>query len=286
MSREEIITAIRECAEKLGRAPSCTELSRIMQITRKHYGEHFANYTEAMREAGCETRGGGYKIELESLFVDWAQVARKLGKLPTLAEFQLHGKYSQRPLVDRFRTWREVPRGFQDFAERNGMAEEFADVVALVSEQRNCRETTRALALRECKHDLQPAGSKLLKDWPVYGPLLNLPGVRHEPTNEDGVIHLFGIMGLKLGFTVLHIQPAFPDCRALREVEPDKLQEVWIEFEFQSKNFLLHGHEWSGCDLIVCWEHNWPECPLEVIELKKEVEWMDSSSEPRASARD
>jgi hypothetical protein len=79
-------------------------------------------------------------------------------------------------------------------------------------------------------------------------------------------------MGLKLGFTVLHIQAAFPDCRALREVEPDKLQEVWIEFEFQSKNFLLHGHEWSECDLIVCWEHNWPECPLEVVELKKEVE--------------
>ena len=24
-------------------------------------------------------------------------------------------------------------------------------------------------------------------------------------------------------------------------------------------------------DIIVCWEHNWPECPLEVIELKKLV---------------
>jgi len=37
---------------------------------------------------------------------------------------------------------------------------------------------------------------------------------------------------------------------------------------------LLHGHEWSECDLIVCWEHNWPECPVEVIELKKELERM------------
>jgi hypothetical protein len=24
----------------------------------------------------------------------------------------------------------------------------------------------------------------------------------------------------------------------------------------------------NDCDMIVCWEHNWPECPLEVIELK------------------
>jgi len=23
--------------------------------------------------------------------------------------------------------------------------------------------------------------------------------------------------------------------------------------------------------LIVCWEHNWPECPLPVLELKKEL---------------
>ena len=28
----------------------------------------------------------------------------------------------------------------------------------------------------------------------------------------------------------------------------------------------------NKCDLIVCWENNWPECPLEVIELKTEFE--------------
>ena len=275
MSKEEIIAAIRECASQLGHAPSSVELNRMMRITRTHYREHFANYTEAMREAGCETKGGGYKIDLETLFADWAGVARKLGKIPTLAEYQLNGKYSQRPLVDRFRTWREVPRGFQDFAERNGMAEEFADVVAMVAEQWQRSADSRRLALGGVKREAaQPHGPRLMKDRLVYGPLLNLPGLRHEPSNEDGVIHLFGMMGLKLGFTVLHVQSAFPDCRALREVEPGKLQEVWIEFEFQSKNFLLHGHEWSECDLIVCWEHNWPECPLEVVELRREAEEM------------
>jgi hypothetical protein len=28
-------------------------------------------------------------------------------------------------------------------------------------------------------------------------------------------------------------------------------------------------HDLKGCDMIVCWEHNWPECPLEVLELKQ-----------------
>jgi len=30
-------------------------------------------------------------------------------------------------------------------------------------------------------------------------------------------------------------------------------------------------HDLKGCDLIVCWENNWPECPLEVLELKSMV---------------
>jgi hypothetical protein len=46
------------------------------------------------------------------------------------------------------------------------------------------------------------------------------------------------------------------------------LQRVKIEFEQESRNFLKHGHNVNDCDMIVCWEHNWPECPLEVIELK------------------
>ena len=44
-----------------------------------------------------------------------------------------------------------------------------------------------------------------------------------------------------------------------------------IEFEHESRNFLKHMHPVKGCDLIVCWKHNWPECPLEVVELSRAV---------------
>ena len=42
-----------------------------------------------------------------------------------------------------------------------------------------------------------------------------------------------------------------------------------IEFEYDSKSFLVHKHNQDGADLIVCWTHNWQECPkrIEVIEL-------------------
>jgi hypothetical protein len=44
-----------------------------------------------------------------------------------------------------------------------------------------------------------------------------------------------------------------------------------IEFEFKASNFVEHGHDPAQCDFIVCWENDWPDCPLKVIELKKEI---------------
>jgi len=63
----------------------------------------------------------------------------------------------------------------------------------------------------------------------------------------------------------------------MREVEPGRWQPVLVEYEFESKNFLLHHHAISECDVIVCWRHNWPGCPLEVIELSTLMNNEDNS---------
>jgi hypothetical protein len=105
----------------------------------------------------------------------------------------------------------------------------------------------------------------------LMGPALNFRGFLHEPISEQGVVFLFGMVAKELGFIVESVSTGFPDCTAKREVERNRFKSVSIEFEFQSRNFLIHGHEVSGCNLIVCWEHNWPECPLEVIELRKRI---------------
>jgi hypothetical protein len=77
----------------------------------------------------------------------------------------------------------------------------------------------------------------------------------------------------KLGFCVLRLQSEYPDGEVLRQVARGQWQKIRIEFEFESKNFLKHGHNPRKCDAIVCWLHNWPECPknLEVVELRKVV---------------
>jgi hypothetical protein len=116
------------------------------------------------------------------------------------------------------------------------------------------------------------AGRGIYKDRPVMGPPFARHRLTNAPVNEMGVVFLFGAVAWELGFQVESLWTrGYPDGRARREVAPGKWQEVTIEFEYESKNFLLHGHDPKRCDVIVCWKHNWKECPeeIEVIELSK-----------------
>jgi hypothetical protein len=57
------------------------------------------------------------------------------------------------------------------------------------------------------------------------------------------------------------------------EVEPGRWQDVRIEFEYESRHFRSHRHDPRRCDIIVCWRHNWRDCPpgLQVLELSAVV---------------
>ena len=71
------------------------------------------------------------------------------------------------------------------------------------------------------------------------------------------------------------IKPGFPDCIA-RRFNGKGWEQVRVEFEHKSRAFKSHKHDPKGCDIIVCWEHNWPTCPLEVIELKDRIKEMEN----------
>jgi hypothetical protein len=77
----------------------------------------------------------------------------------------------------------------------------------------------------------------------------------------------------ELGFSVEALQQGFPDCEG--KYLHDKSRQLWakarVEFEFKASNFREHGHDDNECDVIVCWENNWPDCPLRVVELRSEI---------------
>jgi hypothetical protein len=114
---------------------------------------------------------------------------------------------------------------------------------------------------------------RVYPDRPLLGAPMDLPGFLFEPTNEMGVVLLFGMLFWRLGFIIESAQIGYPDCRAKLEVEPGRWQDVGIEFEHQSRHFLAHRHDPSRADFLVCWIHNWKNCPpnLQVIELREVV---------------
>lgn len=101
----------------------------------------------------------------------------------------------------------------------------------------------------------------------LVGPPINFRGFVYAPVNENGVIFLFSKVAGDLGITVEGIQVKFPDAFGKR-YDNDRGYPVTMEFEYRSSEYKRHGHPKEGCDLVVCWEHDWKQCPIEVIELR------------------
>ncbi|HKD80410.1 MAG TPA: hypothetical protein VKH81_12005 [Candidatus Angelobacter sp.] len=285
MTKQQIIDGVREWTEKLGHVPSHVELLKYAGVSRKALRRHFANYRAVLAECNLAGTGSGYKAEMAEVFRDWAKLARELGKLPSIAEYTLKSQFSVRPLVLRFGTWNNAPLGLKLYAEEQGWGEEWKDVLAMVEAREEQQKKVRELKskpgpenVRRARRfaaknglDAERMGLKRVtiakKGREVFGKLMRPGPMICAPTNEQGVLFLFGAMAEELGFAVLKIRMEYPDCLALRQVEEDRMELVRIEFEFESKNFLKHMHEIGKCDVIMCWRHNWEGCPLEVIAL-------------------
>jgi HNH endonuclease len=112
---------------------------------------------------------------------------------------------------------------------------------------------------------------RVLPDRPLLGPPMRRMAMSHEPVNEMGVVMLFAMYAERLGFVIEFAQVRFPDCKAKLEVEPGRWQDVNVEFELRSSNFVEHGHDPEKTDVIVCWKHDWADCPerIMVLELSK-----------------
>ena len=110
----------------------------------------------------------------------------------------------------------------------------------------------------------------------VVGDLVNFRGLVYAPVNESGVVFLFGKVAADLNMYVEEIKTGFPDCIA-RRFTGKGWERVAVEFEYCSSHFRQHGHDHRQCDIIVCWEHDWPTCPIEVIELRERIKELENT---------
>ena len=108
----------------------------------------------------------------------------------------------------------------------------------------------------------------------IVGEPINFGGLLHAPVNEQGVVLLFGMLAEKLGFRVQLVRQGYPDCKAARRIGDGRYEEVNIEFEFRSSGFKSHLKEEVKTDVIVCWVHDWKNCPpsIQILELRSVIQ--------------
>ncbi len=219
----------------------------------------FGTWNRAIDAAGLEPDTSNKKLSDVELESEFRRVVDILGKIPTRSEFFAESRHSPTVYERRFGSWGKVVANY-------------LGLQASTRIQTGRRPRASSLSTRLPQSVVpRPVGIYSSKTGRPFGAPLDFRELRHEPVNEQGVVFLFGMIARELGFLVEAVGTGYPDCKAKRLHKGGHYIEVAIEFEFKSSNFREHGHDPAECDLIVCWEHDWPECPIEVIELKSVI---------------
>jgi hypothetical protein len=273
-TRERIIEEVKQLAAQSNGPVSGTAFRRRLGLTEDQFRGLFpGRWAEVRQLAGIAPHPHDSRrckeLTREELLEEFHRLVCQLRTVPNWDRVAALAKFSPYLYRKHFGGKLQTVQGYREWLEKNHPDCPFLRLLA--RQARN--ESTAGLPnlLTGARHWSKGAGI-------VYGAPINFRGLRHAPTNELGVVYLFGMVSAELGISVEAVQPAFPDCQAKRCV--DDRQNCWqlvrIEFEFRSSNFRDHGHDPAGCDLIVCWEHDWPDCPLEVIELRAVIAKLDN----------
>jgi len=277
-----ILDSIAAIARGAGRPPSRAEFLSLAGISEHSVLQFFPSWSAALRAAGLQPYTLNLRLEDRELLEDWGDAVRRNHKIPTRRAYRDLGKFDNRTFERRFGPWSQLPEVFRNFAQSKP---EWADVLALLpapspSLPRLPRVSKVPSKGAEAKRQGWVKSYPPLDGRPTYGQPMDFRGLRHEPVNEQGVVLLFGMVAKELGYIVEAVQSGFPDCEAKRQIAPQRWQRVHLEFEFESRNFRDHGHPLDGCDVIVCWRHNWPDCPpqIEILELSSLIQSLPTSA--------
>ena len=236
-SEESLLDELRRVAKKIGKDTMTFKEFETAggRISGGPLVRRFGSWNAALEKAGI-SKSVIRNISDEDLFAEMGNLWDRLGRQPTGREMRGLGRFSENPYKRRFGSWLHA-------------------VEAFVRWKNTGRFPRRSSRTKKAK----------------YGKQIDFLGLRHAPLNKQGVIYLFGMLSKRLGFIIEAVRTDFPDCEGKRRIpgKRGRWERVAIEFEYKSSNFKEHRHNPNECDVIVCWENDWKDCPVEVISLKE-----------------
>ena len=278
-TKESIVQTLQNVSSRLGRTVlSKKDVAAHVALSAINY--HFGNLGNALKAAGLSCNKPGStdgilrtRLTDDELFASLLRVEQLIGRAPNMSEYRGNGgEYSRVPYSRRFGSWDLVLQHYAKWKADRGIASAAANRPFAEPGSDNGLAAQPAVEASDTRsQNRRPHGPR--KAPQLFGAPIDFRGLRHAPINEQGVVYLFGMVSRELGFSVEALQQGFPDCEG--KYLHDKGRQLWakarIEFEFRASNFREHCHDENGCDVIVCWENDWPDCPLRVVELKSEI---------------
>lgn len=273
IDRNYIINEFKRIAKELGKQSiSRREFLSNSNVSEWHILKIFGSYNDAVIAAGLKPIPKAIRPSPEEIFEEMFRVFNEEGHICSALEFGRKSKFSRDLPARVFGSWEKALLSFSEWMKTSGR-----DIQSISFPLDKKKPSIESAAKRDKRIEI---GKKDIQDIAYesigssrYGSFINFRGLLHAPINEQGVVFLFGMVCFELGFVIEVVRSDFPDCEGKRRIDrkKDYWERVRIEFEYRSSNFKEHEHNPSECDLIVCWEHDWEECPIEVIELKSVI---------------
>jgi len=279
MDKQQVIAELRRVAELLRTSSLTTQqFSQNSQISITTVRYTFGTWKEAIEAAGLIpiARGENFlkrppTVSDETYLQEIIRLTQEIGHQPTEAQLSAYGHYSVKPYRRR---WGNLANACKVAYAKYGFPapNENIQTDAQDSSQPPSAEYQSRIVIPETHKPQEPRQRKKVQ----FGEAIDFRGLRFAPVNEQGVVYIFGMVALELGFLIESIRTEYPDCEGKRSVDQkrQRWEHVRIEFEYQSSNFRQHGHNADECDLIVCWIHDWKDCPLEVLELRSQITYL------------
>lgn len=269
-SKNEILNELTRVSRSLNVASLREkDFRRNSKISLGVVQNNFGSWNEAIKEAGLVPTSQEYKkrkkIDDHELLKDLLRLYEVYGKDPTGILINSKGNFSARTYIER---WGSIQEAF--LIAKNKLSNQASDKGLI---QNSITDDIKIIPTT-----IKPKAHKGKKI--IFGEPINFRGLRFAPVNEQGVVFLFGMLSHELGYHIEIIRTDFPDCEGKRCFDKDKNQweHIKIEFEYKSSNFKEHGHDENECDIVVCWVHDWKDCPLEVLELRSTIQQLNNSS--------
>jgi hypothetical protein len=259
ISEQDCITELRRVAAALGKS----SVSREEFKTHGRFSENaiirrFKSWNKALVAAGLPLSAQYKKpLGVDTLAPHFLKATAELRRVPTRLQLARRTTHTEEAFSRKF-------GGYAEF-KRQAIRHILASEKELELSIQGLLEEEQVKLGKKHSAPIPPAPHE-------HGRMLGFRQFAHVPTYEQEVVALFSAVAGELGFEILSMREAFPDCKAQRRSGVrGRYKECRIEFEFRSRDYVTHKHPTNGCDLIVCWEHNWEGCPIEVLELSKEI---------------